>query len=228
MNLKTTLVLLLIVCVSGLNAQTTKRITLQEALDLAIANSKELKLSKANLERAQAKLSQVKDQVWPEVKASATYLRINTPNISLANPPSENGSGSGTSPLSALSNLHGIGLAQVTASETVFGGFRIKNSKLMQQYLAEAAAYDEHTTKSKVVTNTARAIYQYYELLETRKLIDQNLRQAQQRVTEFQNREAQGLLARNDRLKAELQVNNIELTRTEVNNNVLLAEFNLS
>src|SRR4051794_16582799 len=84
MNLKTKLALFLIVCASGLPAQTPRRITLQEALELAVTNSKELKLSKANLERAQAKLSQARDQAWPEIKASATYLRINTPNISLA------------------------------------------------------------------------------------------------------------------------------------------------
>jgi outer membrane protein len=229
MKQKTILAFLFVFGTIALHAQ-TKSLTLQEALELAVANSKELKLSKANLERAQAKVSQAKDQAWPEVKASATYLRINTPTVSFSKSSSDNASGepTGNNPLAALSSLHSIGLAQLTVSEPVFAGFKIKNSKLMQHYLAEAAAYDESTTKSKVVANTARAIFQYYELLETRKLIDQNLRQAQQRVTEFKNREAQGLLARNDRLKAELQVNNIELTRTEIDNNVKLAEFNIS
>jgi len=97
----------------------------------------------------------------------------------------------------------------------------------MQEYLAEATKYDAATAKRKIVTNTAKAIYQYYELLESAKLLDENLKQANQRVEEFKNLEAQGLLAKNDRLKAELQTSSLELTRTEINNNIELAEFNL-
>jgi len=53
------------------------------------------------------------------------------------------------------------------------------------------------------------------------------LKRQQQRVTEFKNQEAQQVLTRNDRLKAELQMNNVELALTEINNNVKLAEYNL-
>lgn len=229
MNLRKTFAVFFVLWSFMAEAQTKKHLTLEEALSLAVANSKELKLSKTNLELAQAKVAEAKDMAWPEVKASATYLRINTPNVSFSNSQSESGgSNTGSSPLAALSNLHDLALAQVTVSQPIFAGFKIRNTRIMQQYLAEAAAYDATTAKNKIVMNTVRAIFQYYELLETRKLIDQNLKHAQQRVTEFQNLEAQGLLARNDRLKAELQVNNIELTRTEVSNNVMLAEYNLA
>jgi outer membrane protein TolC len=98
----------------------------------------------------------------------------------------------------------------------------------MNEYLEQAAQYDAQTTKSNVALTTAKAIYQYYELLETRRTIEENLKQEHQRVVEFKNQEAQNLLARNDRLKAELQMNNVELALTEVNNNVKLAEYNLA
>jgi outer membrane protein len=211
-----------------LNAQ-QRKLTLQEAIDLAITNSKQLQLSQSKIKEAEARVAQAKDKAWPEVKLSGTYLKINTPKVTMAGAQDNtNNSGSEPSPLAAsFSKLHTIALAQVSVSEPIFAGFRIRNNRVMQEYLAEAAKYDATTAKSKVITNTARALYQYYELLETRKHLEQNLKQAQQRVTEFKNLEAQSLLPKNDRLKAELQANTIELTRTEVNNNVAMAEYNL-
>ena len=208
--------------------QTIQKLTLQQALDLGTANSKQLILSENKIKEAQAKVAQARDQVWPEVSLSATYLRINTPKVDFTGDTGNGGNGSGTSPLAALANLHSLGLAQLSLSEPIFAGFKIRNNRMMTEYLEQAAHYDAQTAKSKVKLNTAKAFYQYYELLTTRGMVEENLKQEQQRVKEFKNKEAQKLLARNDRLKAELQLNNVELTLTELNNNVKLAEYNLS
>ncbi|SKC71473.1 TolC family protein [Ohtaekwangia koreensis] len=210
-----------------LQAQSVKRLTLKEAIDLGVVNSKQLIVSNAKVKEAQAKLQQAQDKVIPEVGVSGTYLHLNTPNVSFSQESSSNG-GSSDSPLASLANLHDIALLQVSASWPVFNGFRTRNTKIMNEYLEQAAQYDAQTTKSNVALTIAKAIYQYYELLETRKTIEENLKQEQQRVTEFKNQEAQNLLARNDRLKAELQMNNVELALTEVNNNVKLADYNLA
>lgn len=205
-------------------AQQAQKITMQSAVALGIENSTQLMTSNAKLKEAQAKLIEARDHFLPDVGVSGTYMRINTPNVSMNEDNSGGGSGS---PLSALSNLHSLALLQVTASEPIFNGFKIRNSKNMSEYLEQAANYDVATTKSKVALNTLKAVYQYYELLETRKVVEENLKQAKQRVGEFANLEKNGLLPRNDRLRAELQANTIELGLTEVNNNLQLAEYNL-
>lgn len=205
-------------------AQQAQKITMQSAVALGIENSTQLMTSNAKLKEAQAKLIEARDHFLPDVGVSGTYMRINTPNVSMNEDNSGGGSGS---PLSALSNLHSLALLQVTASEPIFNGFKIRNTKNMSEYLEQAANYDVATTKSKVALNTLKAVYQYYELLETRKVVEENLKQAKQRVGEFTNLEKNGLLPRNDRLRAELQANTIELGLTEVNNNLQLAEYNL-
>ncbi len=211
-----------------LQAQSVKKLTLKEAVELGVTNSKQLAVSNAKVKEAQAKVSQAGDKVWPEIGISGMYMRINQPNIKMAGESNaNNNSGSGDSPLAAFSNLSDIGLAQASASMPLFNGFRIRNNKAMSEYLEEAARYDEQTTKSQVTLNTTKAVYQYYELLETRKTISESLKQEQQRVQEFKNQEAQHLLARNDRLKAELQASNVELALTSADNNVKLAEYNL-
>jgi outer membrane protein len=210
-----------------LQAQSVKRLTVKEAIDLGVANSKQLVVSNARVKEAQAKVQQAQDKVIPEVGVSGTYLHLNTPTVSMANEASGN-SGSSDSPLASLANIHDVALVQVSASWPVFNGFKIRNTKIMNDYLEQAAQYDAQTTRSNIALTTAKAIYQYYELLETRRTIEENLKHEQQRVTEFKNLEAQSLLARNDRLKAELQASNIELALTDVNNNVKLAEYNLT
>ena len=205
-------------------AQQAQKITMQSAVALGIENSTQLMTSNAKLKEAQAKLIEARDHFLPDVGVSGTYMRINTPNVSMNEDNSGGGSGS---PLSALSNLHSLALLQVTASEPIFNGFKIRNTKNMSEYLEQAANYDVATTKSKVALNTLKAVYQYYELLETRKVVEENLKQAKQRIGEFANLEKNGLLPRNDRLRAELQANTIELGLTEVNNNLQLAEYNL-
>jgi outer membrane protein TolC len=220
---------LLSVCVllaAGAFAQEVRTITLHDAIELGYANSKQLAISKAKVQEAQARLDQAKDRHLPDVSVGGNYMHINTPKISMANS-SESGSG-GESPMAAFSNLHDIGLVQVTASMPIYNGLKIRNTRVMNEYLSEASRYDEQTSKSEVSLNTIRAIYQYYELLESRKVIQENLRQQQRLVEEFRNKEEQGLLARNDRLKTELQANRVELGLTEVNHTVELAAYNLN
>lgn len=211
----------------GVFAQEVRTITLHEAIELGYANSKQLAISKAKVQEAKAKLGQAKDRQLPEVSVGGTYMHINTPTVSLVNG-SNDGASSGESPFAAFSNLHDIGLLQVSASMPIYNGLKIRNTRIMNEYLSEAARYDEKTTKHQVSLNTIKAIYQYYELLESRKVFEQNLRQQQRLVEEFKNKEAQGLLARNDRLKTELQANRVELGLTEINHTVDLAAYNLN
>jgi outer membrane protein len=208
-------------------AQEVRTITLKEAIDLGYTNSKQLAISKAKVQEAQAKLDQAKDRALPEVSVSGMYMHLNTPTITSAGSSDVGGSG-GESPMAAFSNLHDLGLVQVNSSMPIYNGMKIRNTKIMNEYLSEAARYDEQTTKSEVSLNTIKAVYQYYELLESRKVIEENLRHEQQLVEEFKQKEAQGLLARNDRLKTELQANRVELALTEVNHTVELAAYNLN
>ena len=121
-----------------LQAQSVKRLTVKEAIDLGVANSKQLIVSNAKVKEAQAKVQQAQDKVIPEVGVSGTYLHLNTPTVSMANEASGN-SGSSDSPLAALSDIHDVALVQVSASWPVFNGFKIRNTKMMNEFLEQAA-----------------------------------------------------------------------------------------
>jgi outer membrane protein TolC len=59
-------------------------------------------------------------------------------------------------------------------------------------------------------------------------VVEDNLRQSQQRDKDFSNLEKNGLLARNDLLKAQLQTSNIELALVNAQNNLKLCTVGLN
>ena len=59
-------------------------------------------------------------------------------------------------------------------------------------------------------------------------MIRENLAQSRSRDADFANLEKNGLLARNDKLKALLQTANIELTLADVENNLKVTMVNMN
>ncbi|MBI3883576.1 MAG: TolC family protein, partial [Sphingobacteriales bacterium] len=75
----------------------TKKITLQEAIDLSIKNSKQLKVSQAKMIEAKASLKETLDHRLPDFNISGSYLYLPiTPNVELHTKPATS-SGSGSS-----------------------------------------------------------------------------------------------------------------------------------
>src|SRR3954466_15039399 len=76
-------------------AQTGRMITLKEAIDLSIRNSKQLKGSRARIDEATANLRESEERRLPEAGISATHLRLNHPNIDIKAKTSDNSGGTG-------------------------------------------------------------------------------------------------------------------------------------
>jgi len=79
-----------------------------------------------------------------------------------------------------------------------------------------------------VVINAINAYSNLYKSQRAVALVKENLNQSQQRDRDFSNMEQNGLLARNDMLKAQLQTAQIELTLVNAENNLKLAMVSLN
>jgi outer membrane protein len=64
-------------------AQTARTIKLEEAIEMSLKNSKQLKLSQTNVDMAGLNIRQIKENQLPSLSVSGSYLRVNTPNIDL-------------------------------------------------------------------------------------------------------------------------------------------------
>ena len=59
-----------------LSAQVTRTLTLKEAVDLSLQNSKLLKLNEAKIMEAAANIKEAEEHFLPEASASASYLYL--------------------------------------------------------------------------------------------------------------------------------------------------------
>src|SRR6266496_2365275 len=203
-----------------LQAQEKKPVSLQEAIELGIKNSKQLKNSQAKIEEATAAVREAVERKLPDAKVSASYLRLNSANVDLKT--QNNNGGGGTAP-NISQAVYGI----LNASLPIYAGGRIRYGIEASKYLAEATKLDAENDKEEVIQNIVEAYVNLYKSKQTINLIKENLNQAQHRVDDLTNLEKNGLLARNDLLKAELQQSNVELALLDAENNWQLANVSM-
>jgi outer membrane protein len=206
-----------------LAAQEKRPITLNEAIDLAIKNSKQLKNSQAKIEEATASLKEALNNQLPDAKVSASYLWLSNANVDVQIKGNSNGGGSGTTP-----RISQAGYAIANASMPVFAGGRIRYGIEASRYLEEATRLDADNNRDLVIQNTIESFINLYKAKASVGLVQENLTEAQQRVKDFTNLEKNGLLARNDLLSAQLQASNFELGLLDAENNWKLANVSVN
>lgn len=198
-----------------------KILTLTEAIQLSVKNSHQLKNSQAKIEEATAALKEAVQKKLPDAGVTGSYLRLTTANVDLKTSGNGNGSGSGTPNVSQA--MYGI----VNVSLPIYAGGRIRFGIESSQYLEKAAQLDGEEDKDEVIQTTIEAFATLFKARTAVRLVKENLAQSQQRAKDLANLEKNGLLARNDLLKAELQSSNIELNLLDAENNLQLATVNM-
>jgi outer membrane protein len=213
--------LLALITATKLQGQEARRITLQEAIDLSIANSHLLKNNSAKIDEAVAAVKQANEKKLPDFTISGSWLYLPIiPNISLK---TNSSSGAGASPnvSQAMYTSTAISMPLFTAGKLNYG---IESAK----YLEKAARLNADENKEAIIFNSISAFSNLYKARAAVELVKEYLEQSNKRVQDFSNLEKNGLLARNDLLKAELQSSNIELTLLDVENNLQLAGVNMA
>jgi outer membrane protein len=212
------------------NAQSTRNISLDEVIKLGLDNSKQLKLSQARINEATAVLRESKERRLPDLKITGSYMRLNQPTVDLKIKTGGQQSGSeqtgGTTASSPTVDQAMYGMANL--SLPIFSGFRIQSGIESARYLEQASKLDAETDREEVIENTIAAYSNLYKARAALNIVKENLRQSQQRVADFSNLEKNGILARNDLLKAQLQQSNIELALLDAENNWKITYINMN
>ncbi len=200
-------------------AQETKTLTLNEAIDLGLKNSNQLKSNEAKILEATANIKEAEERKLPDASVSGSYLYLPVhPNIDM-----KSGSGNGGSP-----SVSQVAYGTANVSLPVYSGGKIRYGIESAKLLEQAVKLDAENDRAAVIMNITSACINLYKAYQAIELVKENLQQSQRRVKDLTNLEKNGLLARNDLLKAELQSSNIELTLLDVESNYKLASVNMS
>jgi len=192
-------------------------ITLPEAIKLGLDNSKTLKLSQNRIDEAVSRYNQAKDRALPTGTASFAYSRAQIPANTL-----NLGEESITLPKSANANL-GI----VSVEEVIYGGGRFRYAKESTDLLVQVAKLDVDVNREQIAYNIVNSYYNLYRVLQSKTIVEQNLKAIDQQIHQSQRFFEQGLVTKNDVLRFQLQRANVELNGIDLENNRKIINYNL-
>jgi outer membrane protein TolC len=206
---------------SALQAQTVKKLTLDEAVNRGLQNSYQIKFSAAKTAAMQARLAQIKNQLLPSVNVSTNYTRISD-NIE----PYKLVFGSIEKVLNP--QILNQSYNRLGVQYGIFTGFRAINTLKSNEFLLKATELDGEKDKAEVKLNLINAYYNFYKLIVSKQVLDDNLKTLNSRLTDTKNFVANGIALQNDVLKLELTQANLQQNLADVQSAKEIANFNLN
>lgn len=196
-------------------AQTPTTLTLEQAIALSLQNGKEIKKAKASTEASRLQIHSAQNMRYPELEVSGTYNRLfNGTDINLKVPLPTS---TAEKQMPDVQPEHLL-IAQAKANLPLFSGFKITNAVTQsKQYYALAQLTEASTTES-VVYQTINLYFALYKTQQSIALLTENLNRAHQRTLDFEQFLAEGIIARNDYLRSQLQEANVALSLEETKN----------
>lgn len=221
MNIKIGKLALLLFCLEGTAfAQQSDPLTLQEVIRLAQTQSLEARASETKIKGRKLELEASKNSLFPEAKLSGQYLAMTSPDVKMQMPVS---SSSDLMDIKANQLL----LGQASVSMPIYTGGKIKNSIAAASNAVKMEEFSALALKDQLAEQGINLYINLYKAQQTALLMEENIKRSEQRVVDFKAMEANGIIPRNDLLKAELQLSNYKVALQEAQKNATVLNYQL-
>lgn len=204
-----------------LSAQEKMKLTVDEAVNLGLTNSKTLHTSHLKVTVTESKIKEANAGRWFNVKFTAAYRRLSAVDPFAITMP-----GIGTMEISP--NLLNTYITQLTLTQPLFTGFKILSGIEMAEYNSAATKEDYNKDKSELIYNIRNAYWNLFKAQSMKKVLDDNVAQVQAHVNDAKNLMKAGMMTNNDVLKLEVQLSDIMLKQADAENGVKLAMIALN
>lgn len=201
-----------------LYAQNVRKLSLPEAVQLGLENSKNLKLSQNRIDRAVAQLKTVKDEKLPTASASFAYNHAEIPTSTF--------DFGGTDPL-RLPKRSDAFIGTAAVQELVYGGGKFRLAEESTRLLTEVVKLDADKSAKDVSYAVINTYYALHKINQSKKVIAQNLEAIASQLKQAQRFFEQGIVTKNDVLRFQLQQANVTLSQMEAENNRKVINYNL-
>lgn len=206
-----------------MKAQTVRNLSLDQAIELGLQNSKQLAMANGKVAVMQARVAQIKNMLIPSVNASVNYTRIsdNVEPFKVQFSPT-------AQPVSLNPQILDQSYNRLGMQAGLFTGFRAINTLKSTQYLEQAAQLDAEKDKADIRLNIINAYYNYFKLIASKQILEENLQRFDHRLTDTKLFLNQGIALQNDVLKLELHKANLQQNIADVQGAIDIATFNLA
>ena len=204
--------------IPSLKAQEKTGLTLNEAINIILSKSSDVALASAKVETKKYESESVKNNKYPDLRVSGQYLRLTNANVN-----SNLNSNSSASPVA----VNQLMLEQINSNLPLFSGFKLQNSIKASENLYQSEKAKLEQTKEAAAMEIIEYYANLYRAQKAVNLITENLKSSEQRVIDFTALEKNGIIARNDLLKAQLQQSKVQLSLDEAYKNVSVLNYYL-
>jgi len=194
-----------------------------EAVQLGIQNSKQLKRSQFKINEALARLDQAKDASLPKASVGFQYLHalmmtrtVNIPGITDANKPLH------------LPFDFPAYLGTLSVTEPIFAGHQYRYARQSADLMVQMSKLDADKDKEDLVYLIIDLYINYNKILQSQLVVEQNRQDVESKLDEIVKYESQGLATQNDVLRFRLQKSQIQLTQIQLENNRKIANYNMN
>ena len=197
----------------------TKKLTIEESLQIGLQNSGQIKISESNLRSSDAKINEASSKMFPKLSLSAgyTYMNLNDPNEI----------GFGPVGMEVINPFYLYGM-QLSIQQPLFTGFQISSLKSAAKNNYEAVSYEHQ----KNINNKALEIYSaFWNLFKAKKqfeLTEEYLTALKDNLKQTKDFLDNGLATMNDYLKIKVQVANTEVALIDAKNYFEIARASLN
>lgn len=199
-----------------INAQ-EKSYTLEESLEVGLANSKQLKISKASVISSKAKITEVGSQMFPKLSFNAAYTRLSEVDPFQVTVPFS------PTPIKIQDAILNNYQLKLSLQQPLFTGFRLSSLKSAAEYNSKALELEYTKEINEEAYKIHTAFWNYYKAQKVLNLVNENLKSLQKHLDDTKNFMDNGLVTKNDYLKLQVQYSNTELMKIETKNNAELA-----
>ena len=207
--------------IPSLKAQEKTGLTLNEAINIVLSKSSDVALASAKVTTKKYESESVKNNKYPDLRVSGQYLRLTNANIN--SNLNSNSSNSSAAPVA----VNQLMLGQINSNLPLFSGFKLQNSIKASENIYQSEKAKLEQTKETVAMEVVEYYANLYRAQKAVNLITENLKSSEQRVTDFTALENNGIIARNDLLKAQLQQSKVQLSLDEAYKNVSVLNYYL-
>src|SRR3989339_896332 len=201
-------------------AQEKLSLTVEQAIEIGLQNSKTLHSSLMKVKSAGARISEMNAMRLPSLKLSAGYRKLSSVEpFSIQGP---------TGPITIAPSILDNYSTTLTLSQPLFTGFRLLSNSNIAEYTAGSTNEEYNKDKVELVFNIKNAYWTLFKAAQLKKVMDDNVQMVKAHLEDAKNLMRVGMMTQNDVLKLEVQLSDMLFKQIDAENAVKLSTVALN
>lgn len=205
---------------SLLISQDIIKLSIDDAIRIGVANSKNLKIAESKIRSMEAKTNESIAQSLPSLNFAGGYIRL-----SQVEPFKINFQGRDFEVSPTILNNYQM---RFGIQYPIFTGFRLEKNTELNENNLKATRQDYLSDENNLIFNIKNAYWSIKNAEMMLQSTQANIRQMEAHLLDLENFLKNGLATENDLLKVQVQISNLNVLKIDLENNIKLGKINLA